>query len=553
MENAIISKSKNQNHDYVHAVNLRNVENINNHSDANHRNDIENIIINNDSEKNKSIVNSKYSDNKLLKDDADSVTNNNINCIQSSSLHESLHNINNSVNKHNFVNNSNTENNNLLIIEESNFSEIVNQDTLLNDKDANIEEKNNSKVTEKNCNENLSLMNAENALEIETIITNSDLEKTDEISYKGDQEKNYIDICNIIDDNTSQSSEDAFFKNATSNILDSGEPMDIDEAFEPEPSESNSSVDISQNLNESNSINEKINFIENNDLSSSSVEKEVNIDIVSDKMHASITSSSNVSSVEKIIDQSKSESEEQIVKDSTNNSTTNCNETCQSVKDTNCDESMSVIPVSTEDKNINEIKENENNDLQRESVQNRDTEILHVDENDEDSEMIVELTESDPFAQESEDVSLDKENTTNKEVNVDDITDVSPPMNLLEENEISQDSPSKNTDDSGKASSSTEVTDQNSAEKEVDDENCIIPDSVTNDTENKEIKVINKQIRKFDITPVRLEKLIDPNKLSSSKSELEIDRNSTGRPQRLAAKKAESQIKVYNIYNFLYN
>lgn len=188
------------------------------------------------------------------------------------------------------------------------------------------------------------------------------------------------------------------------------------------------------------------------------------------------------------------------------------------------------------------------------------TEVFQVDDdNEDDLDIMMDSSEKDPIAQENENSEPqvegkedDELETSNDEpkTSTEGVDEGSKDGDAVCEEDSStssavggvETSKSSARAEAGSEKSSETSENSNSAEKADDDENCIIPDASEGDPV-KEVQVVHKQIRKFDITPVRLEKLMDPSKLAAA-VKLESDKNSPSRPQRQAAKKAETQIKV---------
>lgn len=218
--------------------------------------------------------------------------------------------------------------------------------------------------------------------------------------------------------------------------------------------------------------------------------------------------------------------------------------------------SVDSDPAANEDDGCD--KNNQNDDSSKDTNSHPCTEVFHVDDNDDGLEMIMDSTEKDPIAQDNENAEspIDSSNKnvdeTERSINEPETSSSVADENSKDGSTISAEGSSSNfggeteetsSKNSSKPESNAEKTSAGT-EKAGEEENCIIPD--TSDNAAKEIKVIARQVRKFDITPVRLEKLMDPSKLAAVKLESDSAKNSlvNSRPQRQAAKKAETQIKV---------
>lgn len=185
---------------------------------------------------------------------------------------------------------------------------------------------------------------------------------------------------------------------------------------------------------------------------------------------------------------------------------------------------------------------------------NPNTEVLHIDQNEDDAEMVMDTGAKDPFGQENEGGDVELSTMRGKESEIE-------PMDVDHTADLDENETSRKTDSKIAAGKESQENGKTTEIDDGEDENCIIPDAVvSSETTKDQISSNNKQIRKFDITPVRLEKLMDPMKLASSavpSSEQDRSVVNSGRPQRRAAKKAESQIKVIFLSlfesRFLYN
>ncbi|XP_065202335.1 zinc finger MYM-type protein 4 [Planococcus citri] len=216
-----------------------------------------------------------------------------------------------------------------------------------------------------------------------------------------------------------------------------------------------------------------------------------------------------------------------------------------------------VTSVNTSNSTISKtVSETVNNkeSTSEETSDAKNTEVLHIDENDEEPEEVMDTSECDPFGQVSENAATEVEEmevdgTSSCKDAQSEMVEIVTVINSTEEYSSSSESASKSTHEKSSTDDSVDQT----------DENCIIPDNVNNEGDEGAKTTIEVVKPKFDITPVRLEKLMDPSKFVNSQeksNELIQDKSSsttndpdsnnltvTSRPQRQAAKKAESQIK----------
>ncbi len=281
----------------------------------------------------------------------------------------------------------------------------------------------------------------------------------------------------------------------------------------------------------------------------------MDVDVTSDQGEDETDSPATVKTTEAVI------SVENETPSKTSKKVSEANESSSKSLDQTPPSSVDADKVNNPDDDALEVLSITSNEDEKDSNQNRNTEVLHIDENEDDSDIIPLDNEKDPFAQEG-DVDAESSKADDKPK---DATVAAESSSLNEIEELQSASKENVEVKDQKESIKTAGSANDGAEKEVVSEGCIIPDAMENDSgaANKgEITVTKHQIRKFDITPVRLEKLIDPSRLptpkhtplspTTTKTESDTNKGSPtiNRPQREAAKKADAQIKVELLARF---
>lgn len=548
-ENILGAKSKTfGGHLDVNATSLeevdQSVDSTGNHIDTNHQNESEDKLISEDP-KDENSENSKFDEDELLKDEDEVDKGKHINCVSISEIRAA----DGATSVNDRLSNSARTANDTLDSEEDFHSATEqtdvttdNEDRLLADDEtvANI-----SHVSDSDLG---------NVTAVDRQISDTNTNKETAECSKTVMETGVESPRNITDDSLYEATATNQLPEATPSsekptCLEVEQPMDVD-------SDNSGSATVS-NIDVSNDDVTTINQCEANERlrSTNGDLKESRANRVAEKRPSELNNTSDeISKESEGNDGREPEStgdvtskEFETVPDVGKTAENSCNCTRTEVEST-CDDSSKDMESTGENVGEGGARSSggdASTDVAEDAQKGRRTEVLHIDQNEDDAEIVLDTGEKDPFGQENEvgtgDVeptpSNDKETVEAEPMDVDQSVD-------LDENETSQNTNSKST-------SIKDLPDSGKTAEEVGDENCIIPDSVVNDEAAKNGLDVSKQIiRKFDITPVRLEKLMDPTKLANSKVQsTDPDRN-TGvgaRPQRRAAIKAESQIKVIDL------
>lgn len=482
----------------------------NNHIDLNHQNENEDNLIREDPE-NDDAVNSKFDEDELLKDDVEQK--NHVSCVS---------NCDTEVNRSNDSDNlKNVHCANKILDSVEDRRLIVEQNVIMNNEgksstdDDNIS--NTSQIPSSIC-EKVTASNDKSASISEMSAHPS--EATVNIS-RNDSNDPLIKKLNL-----NPLSESTFGENEHSQSSELEQPMDVDSDC------SNFSKTVSDreisNVNDANVDNAK-NVSESDEqvgnMNSNVQDEESEHQIVLEKSSAQEELSCNVTkTLSDCEDNSKELDTSKVPHSGNENNRTGIGSVCSDGEDSKNSGTNKVSRCTSDD-----------------TRKNPNTEVLHIDQNEDDAEMVMDTGAKDPFGQENEGGDVEPNTTREKESEIE-------PMDVDHSADPDENETSRKTDSKIVAGKESQENGKTTEIDDGEDENCIIPDAVvSSETTKDQISSNNKQIRKFDITPVRLEKLMDPMKLASSAvSSSEQDRSvvNSGRPQRRAAKKAESQIKV---------